>query len=173
MSYQNYYIELVNTNTHVKRVNSIGNSEIFNYKKTALFCSSKCPGSKIIKTFDYVKEERDKGTVFISGFHSPIEMECLSILIRGKQSIIICPARGLESMRIPKEWKRLIDDGRLLLLSPFEAKHKRISQDRCWNRNLFISAIADKIVIAHAEPGSKTEELVRVVEGWGERLEIN
>ncbi len=151
-------------------ISSIGDLAILNFKKTAFFCSSKCPGGKIIKTFDYVKEERDKGTVIISGFHSPIEMESLGILIRGKQPIIICPARGLESMRIPKEWRKLIDEDRLLLLSPFEAKHKRLSEERCWKRNLFVAAIADEIMIAHAEPGSKTEELVRVIEGWGEQV---
>ena len=153
-----------------QNISYLASLEILSFKQTALFCSSKCPGSKIINTFDYVKEEREKGTVFISGFHSPIEMESLGILIRGKQPIIICPARGLEGMRISKEWKKLIDEGRLLLLSPFEAKHKRLSAERCWKRNLFVSAIADEIVIAHAEPGSKTEELVGEVKSWRKEI---
>jgi len=69
--------------------------------KLALFCSKKCPGQKILKAFDFARNLRDGQKTVISGFHSPIEKECLRILLRGKQPIIICPARSLEKMRVP------------------------------------------------------------------------
>lgn len=43
---------------------------------------------------------RDAGVTVIGEFHSPMEKECLNILLRGSQPIIVCPARSLENMRI-------------------------------------------------------------------------
>jgi len=39
----------------------------------------------------------------ISGFHTPAEKECLRILLRGAQPIIICPARSIEPIFL--SWK--------------------------------------------------------------------
>jgi len=49
---------------------------------------------------------RDDGVTVISGFHTPVEKECLRILLRGSQPVIICPARSIEGMRIPPTWKQ-------------------------------------------------------------------
>src|ERR1700722_7417750 len=68
---------------------------------TALFCSTSCPGTAILAAYDQAARWRDVGRCIISGFHSPVEMECLRILLRGTQPVIICPARSLEDMRIP------------------------------------------------------------------------
>lgn len=52
-----------------------------------------------------------------------------------------------------------VEEGRFLILSPFSANHNRISSGRFDKRNHFASAIAYKIVIPYAAPGSKTESL--------------
>jgi len=65
----------------------------------------------------------------ISGFHSPIEQECLRILLRGAQPIVICPARTLDAMRIPTECRAAFAAGRVLFLSPFSHKPKRVTRD--------------------------------------------
>ena len=75
---------------------------------------------------DQAQKWRKHGRCIISGFHSPIEKECLYILLRGSQPIVICPARSLERMRIPVEWRESIVKGRLLLLSPFDSSQKRL-----------------------------------------------
>ena len=61
---------------------------------TALFCSARCPGKLILRTYDQVAQWRDAGHCVVSGFHSPVEKECLRILLRGEPPIIICPARA-------------------------------------------------------------------------------
>ncbi len=108
-----------------------------------------------------MKVLRDAGITVISGFHSPVEKECLKILLRGKQPIIVCPARGLENMRIKPEFKKPLEDGRLLFLSPFQKNENRISAQRSAMRNYFIAAVADVILIAYAAPGGKLEELFK------------
>ena len=48
----------------------------------------------------------------------------LTILLRGEQPIVVCPARCLARMRVPREYRAPLEAGRLLLLSPF-AEHQR------------------------------------------------
>jgi predicted Rossmann fold nucleotide-binding protein DprA/Smf involved in DNA uptake len=97
-------------------ISLVGNAEIFaSDRKTALFCSSKCPGRLVLKTYDVAQKLRADGRTVISGFHSPMEKECLDILLRSPHPVIVCLARGLDSMRIPSQWKKALDDERLLI----------------------------------------------------------
>jgi predicted Rossmann fold nucleotide-binding protein DprA/Smf involved in DNA uptake len=134
-----------------------GNLELLQSRPLALFCSIKCPGDVILRTYDLIRALRDAGVSMIGGFHSPMEKECLRLLLRGTQPIIICPARGLESMRVPAAWKQGLSDGRLLILSPFTKNDRRMTADISRSRNRFVAALADQVLVAHAEPGGKTE----------------
>lgn len=147
-------------------VRAIGSLDILKQKKLALFCSVRCPGNIIIQAYDCMKALRDAGIMVISGFHSPVEKECLKILLRGKQPIIICPARGLESMRIKPEFKKPLEDGRLLLVAPFQKNESRIAAHRADARNHFVAAVADAILVAYAAPGGKLEKLCCTVSQW-------
>ena len=153
-----------------ERICAMGNLDILDQPMLALFCSSQCPGSIILQTYDLACALRDSGVTVISGFHSPVERECLRLLLRGSQPIVICPARSTERMRIPGEWRAPLTAGRLLVLSPFEAKHPRVTAENAEYRNRFAAALATRILIPHAAPGSKTEAFAREVEGWGKRV---
>ena len=147
-------------------ITAIGNLDILRHKSTALFCSTKCPGDLILKTYDLAQILRDACITVISGFHSPMERECLTILLRGTQPVIICPARSINNMRINKEYKKPLKDERLLFLSPFDENQRRISAHRAHYRNLFVAAMSAVIFIAHAELFSKTEKLCRQILSW-------
>ncbi len=150
-----------------KTITAIGNLEILQNKTLALFCSTKCPGNIILKTYDLMKRFRESGITVISGFHSPMERECLNILLKGKQLVIVCPARSIEGMRIKEEFRKPLDEGRLLVLSPFTEKVKRISSERALERNRFIAALADNIF---SSPNSKTELFCRNLLMWNKPL---
>ena len=107
---------------------AIGPVALLANRKTALFCSARTPGDAILRAHDAVRRMRDEGVTVISGFHSPIEKDCLRILLRGKQPIIVCPARAIETMRIPPECRPAFDDGRILFLSPFTQEPARITK---------------------------------------------
>ena len=147
-------------------ITAIGNLDILRHNSTAFFCSTKCPGDLIVKTYDIAQILRDAGMTVISGFHSPMERECLTILLRGAQPVIICPARSINNMRINKEYKKPLKDGQLLFLSPFDENQRRISAKRSHYRNLFVAAMSAAIFVAHAEPSSKTEELCQQILSW-------
>jgi predicted Rossmann fold nucleotide-binding protein DprA/Smf involved in DNA uptake len=149
---------------------ALGNLDILNDNSLAFFCSTKCPGQLILQTYDLARSLREAGVTVIGGFHSPMEKECLAILLRSKQPVIICPARTLHKMRLPKEWKLPLEQGRLLLLSPFEDKLRRTTADQAQMRNKFVATIAAAIFIAHATEGSKSEKLSREMLACGKPL---
>jgi len=142
---------------------AIGNLDVLSTSKTGLLCSSRCPASLIIAMHDLVAAWAVGARTIISGFHSPVEKEALRVLLRGKGKIIVCPARGIDGMRVPVVWRSPLADGRLLILSPFEAKHRRLTVELAQRRNKFVAAIADEVVITHASPGGKLESLAKEI----------
>lgn len=149
---------------------ALGSLDILKQRALALFCSVKCPGNLILQTYDLVRELRDAGIVVISGFHSPVEKECFSLLLGGKQPIIWCPAKRLTVNRLPKEYAEPISEGRLLMLSPFGEKVKRARQDIARFRNEFAAALADRVFVVYAAPGGKIEHSCKKVLEWGKLL---
>ena len=147
-------------------ITAIGNLDILRHNSTAFFCSTKCPGDLIVKTYDLAQILRDAGMTVISGFHSPMERECLTTLLRGTQPVIICPARSINNMRINKEYKKPLKDNRLLFLSPFDENQRRISAKRSHYRNLFVAALSAVIFVTHADSGSKTESFCKEILTW-------
>ena len=145
---------------------ALGGLDILRQKTLALFCSVKCPGDLILQTYDLARQLRDAGIVVISGFHSPMEKECLSLLLKGKQPVIWCPAKRLTANRLPKEYAGPISDGRLLMVSPFGERIKRARQDIACFRNEFVAALANQVFVAYAASGGKTEAFCQKVLGW-------
>jgi len=158
-------------------ITALGNLDILLQRGTphrgprlALFCSVKCPGNLILQTYDLAQNLRLAGVPVIGGFHSPMEHECLTILLRGTQPIIVCPARSITGMRLRSEYKKPLNDGRLLFLSPFTEKQRRATVQMSLYRNQFVAALADEIFVAHAEPNSKTKQFCREVLAWQKPL---
>lgn len=148
-----------------------GNLELLARKhKLAIFCSRKCPGNVIVKTYEYVRSLRDKGITAVGGFHSPLEQECLRLLLRGSSPVIVCPARSIQRMRPRPEWKEPLKTGRMLVVSPFEDGQNRMTSQLAEQRNLFAAALADEVFVIHASPGGKIEQLCRKIVSWGKPL---
>lgn len=158
------------TRTAPATIAAIGNTGILQNKTLAIFSSSKCPGKVILQTYDMMKNIREAGITVMSGFHSPMESECLNILLKGRQPIIFCPARSIEGMRIKPEYRKPLEERRLLILSFFTEKAKRISSERALERNRFIAALGDSIFIPHASPNSKTEQLCMELVVWNKPI---
>ena len=151
-------------------ITGLGNIDILRHNSTALFCSAKCAGDLILKTYDLAQIFRQAGMTVIGGFHSLMERECLAILLRSKQPVIVCPARNIQNMRIRKEYRKPLDDGRLLFLSPFKENKRRIFVKTSHYRNLFVAALSSVVFVAHAGPRSKTEVFCREILSWQEPI---
>jgi predicted Rossmann fold nucleotide-binding protein DprA/Smf involved in DNA uptake len=149
---------------------ALGNLVLLNGRLLALFCSVRCPGSLILRTCDLAAALRNVGVPVISGFHSPVEQECLTLLLRGTQPVVICLPRSIEGTRLPPAWREPLEQGRMLLLSPFAVSQRRATEESAQTRNLLAAALADALLIAHATPGGKTERFAAEARGWGAPL---
>lgn len=145
---------------------ALGDLNILQNKTLALFSSIKCPGNLVLKTYDLAHSLRQQGITVIGGFHSPMEKETLATLLRGKQPVIICPARNIGT-KMAHEYAKPLEQGRLLILSPYDDKQSRITAETSAVRNRFVAALADAVFVAHAEANGMLAVLCREVIAWG------
>jgi predicted Rossmann fold nucleotide-binding protein DprA/Smf involved in DNA uptake len=137
---------------------ALGNLAILTAPLLGFFCATRCPGGVILRTYDLALALREAGVPVIGGFHTPMEKECLEVLLRGQQPVVICPARSIERLRMPMSWRQSYDQGRLLVLSPFTARQRRPTTALAEYRNRFVATLATNILVAYAGPGSKTAQ---------------
>lgn len=140
---------------------SLGNLALLGLPKLALFCSRRCPGALVLRTYDLVGGLRAAPISLVGGFHSPMEQECLRLVLRAAGGVIVCPARGIEGMRAKAEWKEPLERGQLLVLSPFSAYERRVTHELAERRNAFVAEVADALFVAYATPGGSTERIAR------------
>lgn len=141
----------------------LGNPALLQMNSLGLFCSIKCPGNVILKTYDLARALRDADVPVIGGFHTPMEKECLALLLRGTQPIVICPARGLEGIRLSADVRDGIKAGRVLLVSMFEPQQRRSTMDLAERRNRLVAGLASWVFVSHAASGGRTEALCREI----------
>jgi predicted Rossmann fold nucleotide-binding protein DprA/Smf involved in DNA uptake len=61
-------------------------------------------------------------------------------------------------------------DERLLVISPFAANEERVTARLAARRNEFVAAVADRVLIVHAEPGGRTAKLAQTILERGAQL---
>ena len=123
-------------------------------RKLALLCSVKCPGKLILDAYDTCRRLRDTAVTVVSGFHSPMEQECLRILLRSRNKVIWCLARGKRS-RIPPAFKESVAAGRLQIIAPFPDKVRRLTAVTCAKRNRLVADMTDAVLVVHHQnPGT-------------------
>lgn len=131
----------------------------------AFFCSQSCPGDVILRAQDWANACDPQSAPVIGGFHTPVERDVLRILLRGGVPVTIVLARAAKGWRPPAPLGSGIRDaiavGLAKIVSPFPETHRRTTAASAETRNRYILTLAPTIVIAHAAPGGKTEELAR------------
>ena len=140
-------------------VTTRGNLNVLTGPLLGFFCSVRAPGPAILQTYDLARALRSANVTLIGGFQSPMEREFLDILLRGTASVVVCPARGIGTIRISKSWRTPLTEGRLLILSFFPAAIRRPTAALTAKRNAHVAALANRLLIPHAEPGGKTAGL--------------
>jgi predicted Rossmann fold nucleotide-binding protein DprA/Smf involved in DNA uptake len=149
---------------------AIGNLDILKTPLLGLFCSTRCPGNVILRIYDLALALREAEVPIISGFHTPMEKECLDVFLRGTQPIVLCPARDIQRLRLPAAWRKPLADGRLLIVSTIAAAQRRPTASLAEQRNRFVATLAQTICVAHAAPGSRTERLCAELVAQGKRV---
>ena len=136
-----------------------GGASLLEMPLSALLCSKTCPGSKILEAIDLGKLWRTENRGVISGFHTPVEQECLRIFLQGPQHIVVCPARGLDPFYMPPEWQIKFDRRELLITSPFDLSIRRPTKETAEARTRFVLDLATDCTVIYATPGGVLERL--------------
>lgn len=137
-----------------------GNTELLKLSKTTFLCSRKIPASIVLKCYDWAIAQREKGNCVISGFHSQLEKDVLHYLLKGNQPIIVALARGLKD-KLEPYFQRSLEQGRLLIITPFDKKVKRVTEQTAATRNKMMIELADNITVGHVSAGGQLENLLK------------
>ena len=143
---------------------SLGNEEILNLPKTAFLCSRRVPSSTVLKCYDWAIAQREAGRCVISGFHSQMEKDVLHYLLKGTQPIILALARGLRQ-RIEHELQQPLEQGRLVIVTPFDSSIKWVTSENAVIRNRMMIEMADEIVVGYSSPNGQLDILIADYEG--------
>lgn len=138
----------------------LGNIELMKVYKTAFLCSRKIPASVVLKCYDWAIAQRDAGNCVISGFHSKLEKDVFHYLLKGKQPIIMVLARGLKQ-KIESELNKQLDQGRLLIISPFPIEIKRVTEETSAIRNKVMIELADSVVVGFANENGSLQKVLQ------------
>ena len=145
-----------------------GGKRLLEQPALGLLCSVQCPGSVILKLYDAIRELRDAGVTVLGGFHSPMERECLDLLLRGTQPVIVATPRPRKLN--PLAWKTAIVEGRLAVVAPRESTARRTTAALATQRNQLVAELASVLFVPYASPGGKTEALALATMGRGKKV---
>lgn len=148
----------------------IGNPALLLAQPTAWFSSSRLPADLVIPALELARRWRDERVVVTSGFHSPLERECMALLLEGPQPLIVWSARGIGTMRLRREWRLAVEQGRLLVVSGYGEKVSRVTVRSAEGRNRMVAAMSDRVFVAAATPGGRLHTLAREVAARGQPL---
>ncbi len=130
----------------------------------ALLCSTRSPGTIVVRAIELAVVLKDAPVTVVSGFHSPVERECMQLLLRGTVEMVVCPARSARGMRMPTAWRPAVSSGRVTVRSASDERGigratKRTTAKLADERNRFVASLSDAVLFLHASPGGKLHRL--------------
>jgi predicted Rossmann fold nucleotide-binding protein DprA/Smf involved in DNA uptake len=149
-----------------KMLNYKGNKEIMKMKKTGFLCSRTAPETMVEKAYEWAVEKSGAGECAVCGNYSHIERDVFEILLKGSGKIILVAAWELAGIMRP-DIQKALDDGRLLIVSPFGINSPNKSHFSAEIRNKLIVFLSNDLYIAHTEKGGTLE---RIISGINERV---
>jgi predicted Rossmann fold nucleotide-binding protein DprA/Smf involved in DNA uptake len=75
--------------------------------------------------------------------------------------VILCPAKSVHNLRMGKEARKAMADGRLLVLSFFGDEIRRASSSEALIRNDMVTALTEAILVPHAAENGKAWTAIR------------
>jgi predicted Rossmann fold nucleotide-binding protein DprA/Smf involved in DNA uptake len=139
-----------------------GNIDLIKLPKTAFLCSRTVPASAVLACYDWAIQQREQGHCVISGFHSPIEKDVVHYLLKGTQPIIVVLARGFKET-MNHEFIKPLEQGKLLIISPFDAQVKRITSRTVLVRHQTMIDLADDIAVGYISKNGQLDTLLTPV----------
>ncbi len=131
---------------------SLGNTAILSQpSKVAFLSSRRVMPAAVMRCYDWATEARDTGLCVASGFQSALERDVLSFLLYGASPIIMVLARSLWKT-VPKEYRKPIAAGSMLVVSPVSQSCSRVSAETAERRNGWLLDHCTNAIFASLDP---------------------
>jgi predicted Rossmann fold nucleotide-binding protein DprA/Smf involved in DNA uptake len=140
----------------------VGAAALLNEPLLGFIASRECPGHILIDTLDRVPQWVCAGRVVASGFHSPLEQQVLTSLLRRDGRAVKVLARGLGrgGYRLTADEREPIAAGRLLIVSAFPASVTRTTRETALARSRLVLAMAAEHCIPYLSADSPLRECI-------------
>lgn len=146
-----------------------GGQELLRAPMTAFFASRQCPGTAIRLAMDWAIQQAQAKSVVISGFHSPLELSVLKVLIEAHSPVVVVLARPVEGARLLPEWGERMEQGCMAVVSATSST-TRLTGELATERNNLVTQLATQIVVAHASIGGALEGLCTQWQAQGRQI---
>lgn len=140
----------------------VGLEALLNEPLVGFIASRECPGHILIETLDLVPTWVRCGRVIASGFHSPLEQQVLTSLLRRDGRAVKLLARGIGrgGYRPTAEERVPLAAGRLLVVSAFPASVTRATRATALARNRLVLAMAAEHCIPYLSAASPLRDWI-------------
>ncbi len=141
----------------------IGNADLLAEPLLGLIASRECPGHALIETLERVPQWVQADRVIVSGFHSPLEQQVLTSLLRRQGRAVKVLARGITDYRPTPEESEPLAVGRMLVISACPPVVTRTTRATALARNQLVLALATESVVPFVSDDSPIRTLMREV----------
>ena len=160
----------------------LGNAALMERPKVAFLSSRRVAPAAVMRCYDWATRMRGGGRgatalpdgggtpggsagrlappCVVGGFQSALERDVLKLLLpAGGPSIVMVLARGMWRS-VPVEYRKAINAGRMLVVSPFSQGVVRVSKETAEKRNAFVLDHCAEAVFASLDPDGSLARLV-------------
>jgi hypothetical protein len=153
----------------------LGEISLLQQPMLAVFCSHDCPGTLMLKAFDFARNLSTETWVLIGGFHSQVEKDVLLIWLKSGGRAVICLARWVEKFYtarnsktkkkqsrnpdIDELYKIALRESHLLYFSPFNNNQMKVDSNSAYQRDKFIAGLSEKVLFIFASQNGTKETL--------------
>lgn len=117
-----------------------------------------------------LQQARAKRAV-VSGFHSPLEQSVLKVLMAAGSPAVVVLARPVAGAKLRPEWTEPLAQGHMAVVSGV-ATVGRLTQQLATDRNALVALLAERIVVAHANPAGSLATLAEQWRHEGRQVDI-
>jgi len=140
-----------------------GNLSLLNGALVGIVAAREIEPELTLRTSVFLEQLNVLKVGFVGGWHSPLEEDCLGILLRQEQRIVICLAKSLNRYQPSQDIEALLNQERALVLSHCTPNAKRISRNASIKRNQLVAGLANALPVLAAPEGSGTFKLAQSV----------
>lgn len=126
----------------MKELEYLGNKDLLKREKWGFLASRQVASNEVLLCYDWATDRSKFGDCVVSGFSSKMEKDVLHFLLKGKSPIIMVLARRMY-VKLPEEWHKAINEGRMLVILTSQAM--RQSRQTALLRNQYVAELCDTL----------------------------